>query len=231
MEKSESFNGLYYHAVAEKLAQNFSNNKKFRKPMDAEAYRIANEYAIEYLGNHSMSLTEEIAVSESNQYILERHNPNWVARKLKLNPTEPLFPQLVKVLGADQPATVSDTFSDSEEPQPLRNSINVSERGLPKVPEEVKGKNNGRRNLMSDDEDVFTAVMNTTYAEENLGEPKEKKHHHQPEFTALADEEAKENKPSRLYNKKEKRGKKEKLAPPPKDYRAHDMTDTIIDTQ
>lgn len=230
MENSEQIIGLYYHAIAEKLSENYISNKKFRRPMDAEAYRIANEYAIEYLGNHSMDITEELAKEESNQYILERHTPTWLARKLKLVPNEPLFPQLIQALGKDQPATVSNTYSDTEDQQQEIRSRGINENALPKIPDAVKGKQIGRRNLMSDDEDMFTGVMNTTYVEENNNpDVPEKKHHHNSVFTALDEQEQITKKPNRLYQGKQKNTKK--LAPPPRDFRAHLNTDTVIDTQ
>ena len=239
---SEIPQGLYYHAIAEQICENYKETKKFRKPMDAPAYRLANEYAIQFLLKHRMEFTEKLAVEESSSYLMERHNPMWIARRLKLDPNEAFFNQLIHALGKDNiQLTSSSAYSTNDE------FPSVQQRSLPKVPSDIRGKEeqsksakryreqeDDRRNLQSSDSGVFTEMLNGTTTELPEPEPKIEKHHHhhhhgpRPFFTALEDPtfDEKKDKAARLYTKK----KKEKEPAPPRDWRNVPPSATHIDT-
>jgi hypothetical protein len=220
-ENDSIFRGILYDSFAEQLSKAVADSKRYRKPMDATSYRVANEYVIQFLLSHGMELTEQAARKESSSYLIERHNPKWIARKLKLEQNQALFPQLVKVLQKDKPAEPATESSNEIEEKPIKQKS----RGLPKIPDEIlssqsheTGLPRDKRILKSSDEEIFTDMFS-----DEEPEMEEK-----PIFTVLEEDEAD------IKRKKKSSGK---LRPPKKEkdqkkqyYKQAQQTETIIDT-
>ena len=218
-ENDSIYRGILYNSVAEQLTKAVSDNNRYRKPMDTTAFRLANEYVIQYLLSHGMELTEQAAGKESNSYLIERHNSTWVARKLKIDHNQSLFPQLVKVLHKDEPETSSTTESDNFEDQPK-----MKTRGLPKVPEEIRSRSiaNEERILQSSDEGIFTEMFSFDGQETEEGQTYRQK----PIFTILEEdvEDKKKKTTSRLYPPKKVKEPKRST------FKNSRVTGTMIDT-
>ena len=231
--------GFFYHEIADQLCKNYTEKHPFRRPMDAPAYRLANEFVIQFLLRHRMEISEKIANEESNSYLMERHSPTWIARRLKIDGTDSLFPQLVRVLGKAVNYQKPPSHHSNEGDLP-----EVQQRALPKVPSEIRSQDeqqqdqkeqkkekpsrkreedDDRKNLQSSDSGVFTEMLNgttTTAVQEPSEQTRHRhRHHHgqRPYFTALENptQYEEKDKMARLYTKK----KKAKEPEPPKDFR------------
>ena len=241
-ESNQYEEGFFYHEIADQLCKNYQEKRKFRKPMDAPAYRLANEFVIQFLLKHRMEISEKIATEESSSYLMERHSPTWIARRLKIDPSDAIFPQLVRVLGKSVNYQRPPSHHSNEEDLP-----DVQQRALPKVPSEIRSQDepqqkqsrrreeeDDRRNLQSSDSGVFTEMLNgttTTAVQEPSEQTRHRHHHHhgqRPYFTALENptQYEEKDKMARLYTKK----KKDKEPEPPKDFRQAPPLSTHIDT-
>lgn len=230
-ENDSIYRGILYNSVAEQLAKAVPDSVRYRKPMDATHYRVANEYVIQYLLSHGMELTEQTARKESSSYLIERHNPTWLARKLRLNQNQRLFPQLVEVLHKDKHVESTTQSSNEIGEQPIRQKS----RGLPRIPDEILSSKSretsyvrdDKRILQSSDEGIFTDMFSDEEPQmkENLKHRQKKE---KPIFTILEENEADQKRKKKAYGrlyppKKEKEPKR-------KEFKMSDITNTNIDT-
>lgn len=223
---------IYNRAFAKTLSDKCDSKlTRFRKPSDSPAQRIANEFVVNYLISHSLDFTSDTAETESKQFLTERHDTVWIARKLKLNPTQPLLKQLLTELGK-----ISDPALEKAEE-------NNSVKPLHKVPSKVKGgMNEEDLVLLQSTDNAFTTLCMTQTHDQPVEHsvPKPKSHtktqskdeeEEDEEFTQLIPDHQPPKLP-RFYELNVKMGRKSEASTSSKTKRnyAPSVEDTNIDT-
>lgn len=97
IEGQKRVRAIYMNSIATAIANNCQSQiVPIKKPIDSVAERIAQEIVTQFISSHGMENACNILEAESENNIRVRHDNAWLGRRLRLDDSMPIVPQLVE---------------------------------------------------------------------------------------------------------------------------------------
>ncbi|EAY10026.1 hypothetical protein TVAG_128350 [Trichomonas vaginalis G3] len=177
IEGQKRVRAIYLNSIASAIANNCKSQiVTIKKPNDSIAERIAQEIVSEFILSHSMENAGNILEAESQNQIRVRHDISWLGRKLQLDDSSAIVPQLVEAIC---PQNHTTTVEDEQPTQRQHLHVRVkkdSNGNIIENPHEVLSRPDAIKRIRKSD--LQSEQVLTTKDVDDISLPSETRHSH-----------------------------------------------------